>query len=97
MLAGFALVAAAAVVAVRGAALGTFPIDGAYCVAKAISLGETGAASGALGRLAEACEVTSQQRRGSQLGPRAGSAAADFSAERGPAAGAQASLPASSG
>ncbi len=43
LLAGLALLAAAAVVAVRGAALGTFPIDGAYYVAKAISLGENGA------------------------------------------------------
>src|SRR6266508_4751260 len=43
VLAGLALLAAAAVVAVRGAALGTFPIDGASYVATAISLGETGA------------------------------------------------------
>lgn len=42
LLAGLGLLASAAVVVARGAALGTFPIDGAYYVAKAISLGETG-------------------------------------------------------
>jgi hypothetical protein len=40
---GLALLAAANVVAVRGVALGTIPIDGSYYVAKAMSLGETGA------------------------------------------------------
>ena len=43
MLLGLALAGAAGIVAVRGAALGTIPIDSSYYVAKAISLGETGA------------------------------------------------------
>src|SRR5262249_55324549 len=42
VLAGVTLLAAAIVVALRGATLGTFPIDGAYYIAKALSLGENG-------------------------------------------------------